>query len=61
MPNFKEMSLVELRQYILANRRDKEAWREFRDRPRPNGITISADTPPEAMERILREAINRKD
>ncbi len=59
LPNFKEMSLVELRQYVLANRHDKKAWREFRSRPRPNGIKISSDTPQEELERILREAIEK--
>ena len=59
MTNFKEMSLKELRKYVLANRQDQEAWDEFVSRPRPNAITVPADTPLEEQERILRDAINR--
>ena len=59
MTNFKEMSLKELRKYVLANRQDQEAWDEFVSRPRPNAIIISANTPLEEQERILRNAINR--
>ena len=56
--NYKEMSLKELRQYVLANRQDKEAWTEFRSRPRPNAVTLPANTTPEEINQILREAIN---
>ena len=59
MTNFKEMSLKELRKYVLANRQDQEAWDEFVSRPRPNAIIVPADTPLEEQERILRDAINR--
>lgn len=52
------MSLKELRQYVLANRQDKEAWTEFRSRPRPNAVTLPANTTPEEINQILREAIN---
>jgi hypothetical protein len=54
---FKDMTKKELKKYILANRHDKEAWEEFRSRPRPNAIIISSDTPIEETERILREAV----
>ena len=53
------MSLKELRKYVLANRQDQEAWDEFVSRPRPNAITVPADTPLEEQERILRDAIDR--
>lgn len=54
------MSLKQLREYVLAHRHDKEAWIEFRSRPRLNAVTVSADTPPEEMKRILQEAINHQ-
>jgi hypothetical protein len=60
LPNFKEMSLVELRQYVLANRHDLEALEEYASRPRPNTITIPANMPLEEQERILRKAIQGK-
>lgn len=59
MTNFKAMSIKELRQYVLANRHDQEAWEEFTSRPRPNATIIPADEPPETMERILQEAISQ--
>ena len=61
MTNFKEMSLRELRKYVLANRQDQEAWDEFVSRPRPKAITVPADKPLEEQERILRDAINRSE
>ncbi|MGL5941897.1 MAG: DUF6887 family protein [Waterburya sp.] len=54
------MSKKELKKYILANRHDKEAWEEFRSRPKPNAITIPPDAPPEEFERILREALDQE-
>ena len=59
MTNFREMTLKELRKYVLENREDQEAWEEFASRPRPNAITVSADIPLEEQERIFKEAINR--
>ena len=58
MTNFREMSLKELRKYVLANRQDQQAWNEFVSRPRPNAIIVPADTPLEEQERILRDALN---
>ena len=55
------MSLKELRKYVLANRQDQEAWNEFVSRPRPNAITVSADTPLEEQERILRNCLLNKN
>ncbi len=40
MTNCKEMTLKELRHYVLRNRHDQEAWREYADRPRPNAVTF---------------------
>ena len=59
MSNFKEMNLNELRQYVLANRENQEAWEEFVSRPRPNAVTISANTSQEEAERIFRDAISK--
>ncbi|MEL6441422.1 MAG: hypothetical protein AAFQ80_19485 [Cyanobacteria bacterium J06621_8] len=53
------MSMKELRQYVLENRHDQDAWNEYTSRPRPNAVIIPADEPPENMEHILREAISQ--
>ena len=58
--NFKKMPLDKLRKYVLENREDEEAWKEFASRPRPNAITVPAQTPLEEQERILKEA-NQKE
>lgn len=55
LSNFKAMSLNELRKYVLEHREDEEAWKEFASRPRPNAITVPAQTPLEEQERILRK------
>ena len=54
------MSMRELKRYVLENRQDKEAWEEFASRPRPNAITLPADTTQEEFVRILSEALNQK-
>ena len=58
-PNFQAMTLNELRRYVLANRDDKEAWDEFAARPRPDAVMVSADTPVEEQERIIKELVDR--
>jgi hypothetical protein len=58
-PNFKEMSLQELRKYVLAHRNDEEAWDEFASRPRPNSVLVTADTPLEEQEAIIKKLIER--
>lgn len=58
-PNFQAMNLNELRRYVLAHRDDREAWDEFAARPRPNAIMVSADTPVEEQERIIKELVDR--
>ncbi len=54
--NFKEMSLNELRKYVLRNRKDETAWKEFVSRPRPHATIVPAGTPLEEQERILQQA-----
>ena len=54
--NFKEMYLNELRKYVLENRKDETAWKEFVSRPRPHAKIVSATTPLEEQERILQQA-----
>lgn len=56
-PNFKEMSLQELRRYVLAHRDDREAWQEFTDRERPNAIYFDTDLPLAEQERKLQELL----
>ena len=58
-PNFQDMTLNSLRRYVLAHRDDKEAWGEFAARPRPNAVMVSADTPIEEQERIIKELVDR--
>jgi hypothetical protein len=58
-PNFQAMTLNELRRYILAYRDDKEAWDEFAACPRPSATMVSADTPLEEQERIIKELVHR--
>ena len=57
--NFQAMTLNELRRYVLDHRDDKEAWDEFAARPRPNAVMVSADTPIEEQERIIKELVDR--
>lgn len=56
-PNFREMSLQELRRYVLAHRDDQEAWQEFTDRERPNAIYFDTDMPLAEQERKLQELL----
>lgn len=56
-PNFREMSLQELRRYVLAHRDDREAWQEFTDRERPNAIYFDTDLPLAEQERKLQELL----
>ncbi|WP_181280566.1 DUF6887 family protein [Aphanothece hegewaldii] len=43
--NFKEMSLQELRRYVLDHRDDEEAWEEFTSRERPNATYFKTNMP----------------
>lgn len=56
-PNFKEMSLQELRTYVLAHRNDTEAWKEFTRRPRPNAIHFDTDMPLSEQKEKLEELL----
>ena len=56
-PNFKQMSLTELRKYVLSHREDMEAWDEYANRPRPNSILVTADTPITEQEKIVTKLI----
>ncbi|MBE9169243.1 hypothetical protein IQ238_17510 [Pleurocapsales cyanobacterium LEGE 06147] len=58
-PNFQTMTLTELRQYVLAHRDDQEAWVEFTNKTRPDAVIVSADTPLEEQERIIKELAER--
>ena len=57
--NFQAMTLNELRRYVLAHKDDKETWDEFAARPRPNAVMVSAGTPIEEQERIIKELVDR--
>jgi hypothetical protein len=43
--NYKQMSFIELKRYVLAHRNDEKAWAEFTSRERPYAIYFEADTP----------------
>lgn len=58
-PNFKEMSLQELRAYVLAHRNDKEAWKEFASRPRPHAIHFSEDLSMSEQKAKLKELLEK--
>jgi|GEM_PF-1764785 len=60
-PDFREMSLHELRRYVLAHRDDSEAWQEFTDRERPNAIYFDADMPLAEQQVKLQELLERHD
>ena len=60
LSNFQNMNMKELRRYVLEHRDDEEAWNEFASRPRPNAISIPADTSPSEIERIIKELANKK-
>ena len=58
-PNFQEMSLNELRKYVLGHRDNREAWAEFAARPRPNATIVPADTHVQEQKRIIKELVDR--
>ena len=55
LSKFKQMSLKELRKYVLEHREDEQAWREYADRPRPNATIVSAQTPLHEQEQIFKK------
>ena len=57
MNNFKQMSLKELTNYVLAHREDQEAWDEYVSRPRPNATIIPADIPLEEQQQIFEDLL----
>jgi hypothetical protein len=55
------MTTSELKQYILTNQNDREAWEKFNSKPKSKAvITIPPNTPIEETERILRELIQNQ-
>ena len=56
-PNLKEMSLQELRRYVLDHRDDQEAWQEFTHRERPNAIYFDTEMPLSEQETKLQELL----
>ena len=59
-PNFKELSLNELRHYVLAHREDQEAWDEYVSRPRPNAVRLPYRSNWQEVEDSLKEFLERK-
>lgn len=60
-PNFQQMTFAELREYVLSHREDKEAWDEYANRPRPNSILVSADTPLAEQRQIFDDLIKQHE
>ena len=58
-PNFSEMSLPELRRYVLLHRSDREAWNEFASRPRPEAVYFDANLSLSEQETKLRELLEK--
>jgi hypothetical protein len=56
-PNFKAMSLHELKKYVLSHREDQEAWQEFSHRERPNAVYFDTDIPLATQKQRLQELI----
>ncbi|WP_431708355.1 DUF6887 family protein [Geminocystis sp. CENA526] len=54
------MPLNELRKYVLKNRKDETAWKEFVSRPRPHAIIVTPETSLEEQELIFRQASSKK-
>ncbi|WP_198648971.1 hypothetical protein [Cyanothece sp. BG0011] len=59
-PNFKAMSLQELKKYVLSHRDDQEAWQEFTHRDRPNAVYFDTDVPLETQKQRLQELIEKE-
>jgi hypothetical protein len=59
-PNYKQMSLQELRKYVLSHREDQEAWDEYANRPRPNSVLVNAETPLSEQKQIFDNFIQQK-
>jgi hypothetical protein len=56
-PNFSQMSLQELRRYVLAHRDDQEAWQAFTHRERPNAIYFDREMSLSEQETKLQELL----
>ena len=59
-PNFKELSLNELRHYIVAHKKDREAWDEYVSRPRPNAVGLPYTENFQEVEDSLRKLLESK-
>ena len=64
MSNLKEMTDSELKQYLSQYRNDDQAFSEALSEllnRNPNAQRYSADMPPEEIERVIREHIEKKN
>ncbi len=59
-PDYKQMSLQELRKYVLSYREDEEAWNEYASRPRPNSVLVNSDTPLSEQEQIFNNLLQKR-
>lgn len=64
MPNLKEMTDSELKQYLSKHRNNDEAFSEALSELlncNPNAQPYPADMPPEEIEQVMREHIEKKN
>jgi hypothetical protein len=59
-PDYKQMSLQELRKYILSHREDQEAWEEYANRPRPNSVLVNSDTSLSEQKQIFDNLLQKR-
>ncbi len=57
MNNSQEISLKDLTKYVLAHRKNQEAWDKYISRPRPNATIILADIPLEEQQQIFEDLL----
>ncbi|MDJ0601932.1 MAG: hypothetical protein QNJ37_24210 [Crocosphaera sp.] len=59
-PNYNNMNRAELKQYLLSNRNDQDAWNSFFEQLShldPN-TGYSSDLSPEEMEKVFKRKLN---
>ncbi len=60
-PNYKKMSRAELKQYLLSNRNDQDAWNSFFEKLSnlDPDIGYSSDLSSEEMEKLFKTKLNQ--
>ena len=55
---YQQMSIKDLREYVLANRQDIEALREYINRPAKVSKSLSGDATGEEITKVLQQMID---